>query len=232
MKIFEFQAPVMFHTQLNPRLWRDEELRPEVRSKLVEIAREFIKFLRIDKLPLKDIIITGSMTNLTYTPHSDLDLHLIVNMDNVYGGGAMVEQMFDSKRRLWNKTYDLTLRGTPVEIYVEDDEEQREGNSYSLITNQWLERRPLTQSGYNDRSVRAKYQALHRWIERMSERADDPEDIDSIMRKLKQYRQAGLDAHGEFSTENLVFKSLRNNGDLEHLDMKRTELTNTKLSLD
>jgi hypothetical protein len=80
--------------------------------------------------------------------------------------------------------------------------------------------------------VRAKYQAIHRWIERSADRADDPEDIDKIMKKLKQYRQAGLDAHGEFSTENLVFKSLRNNGDLEHLDNKRTELYNTKLSLD
>jgi uncharacterized protein YihD (DUF1040 family) len=44
---------------------------------------------------------------------------------------------------------------------------------------------------------------------------------------LKAYRKAGLDDEGEFSTENLVFKVLRNTGYLEKLaDLKQHILVN------
>jgi hypothetical protein len=49
--------------------------------------------------------------------------------------------------------------------------------------------------------------------------------------KIKKYRQSGLDTGGEFSTENLVFKILRNTGYLEKMiDLKNDYLTD-ELSL-
>ena len=232
MQIIEFQQPIMFHTQLNPYLWNGQELKDPVRLKLLEVAKNFIAFLKIDSIPLRDIIITGSNTNWTYTPHSDLDLHIIVDMQKVYNGGSLVQQFFDSKRRLWNKTYDPLIHSIPVEIYVEDDEETVEGNAFSLLTAEWITQKPLTQTEYNDRSVRAKYQAITRGIDRALDRADHPEDIKRIMHKLKSYRQSGLDQHGEYSTENLVFKALRNNGWLERINKQQVSLTNKILSLD
>jgi len=38
---------------------------------------------------------------------------------------------------------------------------------------------------------------------------------EELKNKIKRYRQAGLDKSGEYSTENLVFKILRNSGYLE-----------------
>ncbi len=200
--------------------------------KLLAHAREFIKSWDLDAVPLRDIVLTGSMTNLTYTPANDLDLHIIVDMDKIYGGGSLVENFLDAKRRLWNKTYDVELFGTPVEVYVEDDDETVRGNKYSLMTNEWLVREPLKDTQYDDRSVRAKYGYLTRHLTRILDRADSVDDLDRVMRKLKQYRQSGLDQHGEFSTENLVFKSLRNNGWLERIQELRVTLTNKSLSLD
>ncbi len=232
MKIFEFQLPIIFHNQLNPKLWKDEELLPEVRLKLLATAKEFISFLKMESLPLRDIVITGSNTNLTYTDKSDLDLHIIVDMDKIYDGMDLVRQFFDSKRRLWNKTYDITVRSIPVEIYVEDDDETVEGNAYSLMTAQWLRKRPTTKAvDINERSVQAKYLQMVRDIKRALERADSTDDFTRLMKKIKDYRQSGLDRYGEFSTENLVFKSLRNNGWLETIDSQRTELVNRLLSL-
>jgi len=153
-------------------------------------------------------------------------------MDKIYGGGSLVENFLDAKRRLWNKTYDVELFGTPVEVYVEDDDETVRGNKYSLMTNEWLVREPLKDTQYDDRSVRAKYGYLTRHLTRILDRADSVDDLDRVMRKLKQYRQSGLDQHGEFSTENLVFKSLRNNGWLERIQELRVTLTNKSLSLD
>jgi len=222
----------MLHTTLNPQLWNGDKIKEPVRLKLLAHAREFIKSWDLDQVPLRDIVLTGSMTNLTYTPASDLDLHIIVDMNKIYGGGSLVENFLDAKRRLWNKTYDVELYGTPVEVYVEDDDETVRGNKYSLISNEWLVREPLKDTQYDDRSVRAKYGYLTRHLTRILDRADSVDDLDRVMRKLKQYRQSGLDQHGEFSTENLVFKALRNNGWLERIQELRVTLTNKSLSLD
>ena len=232
MQILEFISPIMLHTTLNPQLWNGDQIKDPVRLKLLAHAREFIKSWDLDQVPLRDIVLTGSMTNLTYTPASDLDLHIIVDMDKIYGGGSLVENFLDAKRRLWNKTYDVELFGTPVEVYVEDDDETVRGNKYSLMTNEWLVREPLKDTQYDDRSVRAKYGYLTRHLTRILDRADSVDDLDRVMRKLKQYRQSGLDQHGEFSTENLVFKALRNNGWLERIQELRVALTNKSLSLD
>lgn len=232
MQIQEFVKPIMFHTSLNPKLWAGEQLKPEVHIKLLQHAQEFIKTLDLDQLPLVDIVITGSNTAMTYTDKSDLDLHIIVNMAEIFGGGPMVQQFLDSKKRLWNMTYDVTLYGIPVEIYVEDDDQMVRGNKYSLVTNQWVQRVPLTKTQYDDRSVRAKTNYIQRQITRAIEAADDAGDLKKIQTKLGQYRQAGLDKHGEFSTENLVYKSLRNAGFLDQIRERQVELTTQKLSLD
>lgn len=232
MQIQEFVKPIMFHTSLNPKLWAQEQLKPDVHVKLLQHAQEFIKTLDLEKLPLVDIVITGSNTAMTYTEQSDLDLHIIVNMEQIFGGGPMVEKFLDSKKRLWNMTYDVTLYGIPVEIYVEDDDEMVRGNKYSLVTNQWTQRIPITKTQYDDRSVRAKTNYIQRQITRAIEAAADAGDLKKIQTKLGQYRQAGLDKHGEFSTENLVYKSLRNAGFLDKIRERQVELTTQKLSLD
>lgn len=232
MQIQEFIQPVMFHTQLNPKLWLDEDLKSEVHVKLLMHAREFIKSLKMDSLPLVDIIITGSNTNLTYTPQSDLDLHIIVDMDKVYNGSPLVQQFFDSKKRLWNHTYNVELYGIPVEIYVEDNDETVKGNVYSLMTNRWLVRQPITQTKYDDRSVRAKFNYLKRTVDRLMDQADSKDDLTRLMDRLRKYRQAGLDKHGEMSTENLAFKALRNSGYIDKIRERQVELTNNLLSLD
>jgi len=232
MQILEFQSPIMFHTSLNPKLWDGDKLQSEVRLKLLETAKEFLAYLKLDKIPLRDIIITGSNTSYTYTPHSDLDLHIIVAKEEIYGGNELVDQFFDSKRRLWNNTYDIVMRGVPVEIYVEDDDETVEGNAYSILTDEWIERKDAQQdTSYDDRAVRAKYRWLSREIKRYISRADDKEDITRLMDKLKNYRQSGLDKFGELSTENLVFKALRNNGDIERIQNRKIDIVNKNLSL-
>lgn len=231
MQIQEFVQPIMFHTNLNPKLWEKDQLRADVQVKLLSVAKNFLESLKLDDIPLVDIIITGSNTALTYTPQSDLDLHIIVNMEQIYNG-SLVNEFFDAKKRLWNNLYDVELYGVPIEIYVEDDDETVRGNKFSLMSNTWLHREPITKTGFDDRSVRAKVGYLKRQIERELDRADNVQDLTDLLDKLRKYRQAGLDKHGEFSTENLAFKSLRNEGLIQKIHDRRIELTNKTLSLD
>jgi hypothetical protein len=50
--------------------------------------------------------------------------------------------------------------------------------------------------------------------------------------KIKDYRQAGLDAHGEFGPENLAFKILRTQGLIKKLYDARNAAKDELLSLD
>ena len=54
---------------------------------------------------------------------------------------------------------------------------------------------------------------------------------ENLKNKIKKYRQSGLDSNGEFSTENLVFKVLRNTGYLEKLVSMKNEYLTKELSL-
>lgn len=184
----------------------------------------------MDKIPLRDIIITGSNTNFTYTDYSDLDIHIVVDFDKVYGG-KLVDDFFNAKKSLWNATYDVEIRGIPVEIYVENSAEPVEGNSYSLLTQQWLVKKPLHKTQFNDRSVKAKTRWIESQLKKVLGVADESSDIELIKTALRKYRKAGLDKYGEFSTENLVFKSLRNAGWFDKLKDKQIDLVNTQLSL-
>ncbi len=94
---YNLKDAVRFHNKLNPRLWgRDEHLLPEVRDALLAIAADFQEFLGIDDLEVKDITISGSNAAYSYTPHSDIDLHLVVDIpeasDEVY------RELFNAKK--------------------------------------------------------------------------------------------------------------------------------------
>ena len=117
MRLRELQersSLVTVNRQLNPKIWDGDRLKPEVRAKLVEIARAFEEFVGIE-LEVTDYTVTGSNANYTWTDYSDLDLHLIIP------GKATDEQreLFSAKKALWSEQHDITIKGLPVECYVQ-----------------------------------------------------------------------------------------------------------------
>jgi hypothetical protein len=61
------------HPQLEPTVWRDKKLDPQIRDRLLEIAQNFIGALSKD-VEIRDIHITGSLANYNWSSYSDLDL--------------------------------------------------------------------------------------------------------------------------------------------------------------
>ena len=55
--------------------------------------------------------------------------------------------------------------------------------------------------------------------------------IDKIKDRIKRMRKAGLEEGGEYSVENLVFKTLRGNGYLEKLSSEKASIVDKELSL-
>ena len=120
---------VTVNRTLNPTIWEGDRLKLEVKQKLIQIARAFEDFVGIE-LEVEDYTITGSNANFTWTDYSDLDLHLIIP------GSPSEEQreLFNAKKALWSEQHDITIKGLPVECYVQgEDEPHHSTGVYSLF---------------------------------------------------------------------------------------------------
>lgn len=112
------------HDTLNPKLWdEDKTLKEEVIKKIHDIVDEFTKGLdeKEIKYKLDDIKIVGSNCSYNYTKNSDLDVHLVFDL-NIYDDTEkqeMAELIYDYARGAWNKNHTITFYGIPVEIYIE-----------------------------------------------------------------------------------------------------------------
>lgn len=112
------------HTELNPKLWNeDNTLKDEVKEKINEIVKDFTDGLdeKEIKYKLDDIKLVGSNCSYNYNKNSDLDLHIVFDL-NIYDDDEkqeMAEIIYDYARSAWNKNHDIYFYDIPVEIFVE-----------------------------------------------------------------------------------------------------------------
>jgi hypothetical protein len=221
---------IAYHDTLNPEVWKGDELRVDVRYKLLEIAKRFIEYLEVPNFKLEDVILRGSLVNYNYTQYSDFDLHIVTDFSTL--DCDITEQFYLAKKRIWNDEHDITIKGHEVELYVEDkDAKNVSEGTYSVLDDKWLRVPKYRQPDIDDRAVSAKARDLMTQITRAI-KAGSVEDITRLQDKIKAMRQAGLDAGGEFSTENLAFKIVRNKGYLDKLYKNKNSKFDQELSLD
>jgi hypothetical protein len=229
VKLREFaETPVVtVNRRLNPKIWHDSELSPEVAEKLKMIAKAFEEFIGVD-LKIIDYTITGSNANYTWTAYSDLDLHLIVP-----GKPSDEErELFSAKKALWSEQHTITIKGLPVECYVQgEDEPHHSTGVYSIVQSQWLVEPKKIKPEVDDSAVEAKKDGVMRDIERAL-LSKDLAQLRLVKDKITQMRKSGLERAGEWSVENLVFKILRNLGLIDQITDKIRELEDQELSLE
>jgi hypothetical protein len=230
LESFRLGDAVKFHDELNPKLWIGDDLDPVVYDKLMAMAEDFITELGIGKLKVEDITISGSNAAYSYTPHSDIDLHILVDMEKL-PNDEVYRELFTSKKNEYNKSHDLTIRGIPVELYVQDSRQPHASlGEYSLLKRDWTRIPVKRKANFDQDRTRAKYEKLGELIE-LALKSRDLEDIERVLDIVKRYRKAGLEKTGEFGPENLAFKAIRKQGLFQKLwDMKQ-ELHSERLSL-
>ena len=225
--LFEQSNFVTINTRLNPKLWEDSTLKKEIKSQLIKIAEVFEEFIGID-IEVVDYTITGSNANYTWTEYSDLDLHIIVK-------GMPDEkerELFNAKKALWSEEHNITVKGLPVECYVQGEEEPHHSTGvYSILADQWIEKPKKVKPKIDDAAIKAKKESLHHDIE-TALLSKDITKLRSVKQKITQMRKAGLEKAGEWSTENLVFKILRNVGMIDKLTQEIKDLEDEELSLE
>ena len=218
---------ITVNRRLNPKIWDGEELDPAVAQKLKEIANAFQEFIGID-LDVVDYTITGSNANYTWTEHSDLDLHIIVAGEV----GEAARELFNAKKALWAEQHNITIKGLPVECYVQGREEEHHSTGvYSIADNQWLVEPKKTKPEVDDSAVEAKKDSVIHDIE-TALLSKDLNRLRLVKEKITNMRKAGLERAGEWSVENLVFKILRNLGLIDEITDKIRELEDQELSLE
>jgi hypothetical protein len=230
LESFKLSDAVKFNSELNPRLWKNERLRPDVRERLLAIADDFREFLGVKDLDVKDITISGSNAAYTYTPHSDIDLHLVVDLDKVCNN-EVYRELFDAKKYQYNDQHNFKIGGYDVELYVQDAAETHHSQGiYSLLHDDWVKVPSRRLPKVNDISVKSKYEDIAARIDDAID-SGDLERMDAMRKKIRTMRQAGLDKTGEFGAENLAFKVLRGNGTLQRLSDARAQAKDKVMSL-
>ena len=228
---FKMSDAVAFHDQLNPKLFHGQRLRPDVEEQLEVIAQDFLSELGIRDLDVKDITVSGSNAAYSYTPHSDLDLHILVDLSQ-YSDDEVYQELFQAKKNLYNDSHDITINGIPVELYIQDSNQPVVSlGEYSILQNKWLKIPSKRRSNLDQTATKQKYEKLAKLAE-FALHTKDLSKLKKVLETIKRYRQAGLDFGGEFGPENLAYKMLRSQGLITKLYDLRDKLHSQRLSIE
>ncbi len=219
---------VTIQDELNPVLWSDNKLRPEIKEKIMELVNEFNSTLDIP-LTILDINIVGSNASYNYTDKSDVDVHIVTNFEEYGYPKEFIEVAMNSFKTNFNTKYDVTYGGYNVEIYVEDVKSSPNSNGiYSVVRDEWIKEPTKLQP--MDVDLEPEYSLF---VDRINEiiTNDTEEDITNVIDDLYLLRRNSLVVDGEFGKGNLIFKTIRNDGLLDTLKDKRVEIASKELSI-
>lgn len=227
---------------LNPKIWDKKGesyvMKPDVRERLLEIANEFIDFLKIE-IVITDIVLTGSLANYNWSKYSDFDIHLIANFNQFSQSHIdLYKEFFMLKKALFDKKYDIKLFDYDTELYVEpEDEAHFSSGVYSLLYDEWQHEPQKEKIKIDKDTIERKAKQWMGIIDGVLENIQDEtiedakELINKYKEKLRKFRTCGLEKGGEYSSENLVFKILRRNGYLEKLRGAESKVLEKGLSM-
>jgi hypothetical protein len=211
-----------YQSELNPSFWSDFKFDPDVRMKLLRIAKDFYDDLDIN-IPVIDVQLTGSLANYNWTEYSDLDVHLIMDLSKINNDVELVKKALDGIRVSWNQRHPVIIRKHDVELYAQDINQLHLASGlYSLLKGEWIRQPQYNPPTIDERDVTRKTDAYRHEIDELQRRLDSasPDEASTVLeyasalkKKISRARDEKL-AHpgGEFSVENLVFKEMRNNG--------------------
>lgn len=222
--------------ELNSKIWIGGKINSKVRLRLLDIADDFIESLNVWWVNVSDIILTGSLANYNWSRFSDFDLHILIDFSKVDERTDFVREYFNTKKNEWNNIHEnLKIYGFPVEVYVQDtNEEHTASGVYSLNRNEWVVEpvkdniKAIKLDKYFIKEKTMKYIKIITSLKKQVDETDDDAELRLLSKKvkgtfdiLKGLRKEGLKARGEMHPYNVIYKFLRRLGYLDILlDLK------------
>jgi hypothetical protein len=212
---------------LNPLIFDKTTIKPKVKNVLIKIAEYFWKELEMP-YPYKDIILLGSSANYNWTQYSDIDLHILVDL-NKYSDPDLVKKYFNEVKNNWNKNHKLKINNSNIELYIQDINEPNASQGiYSLLKDKWIKLPTYEKIEIPDSEINKKADSYKKEIDNLINNPD-LEKIKKLVQHLKNLRKTGLEKEGEYSIENLAFKELRNSGYIEKLLTLKNKIVDQEL---
>ena len=151
----------------------------------------------------------------------------------------LVQEFFNAKRSLWNRTHDIDIHGFEVEVYVQDEGEPHVSTGvYSVLNDTWITKPEPSDPKIDFEGVKSKASMIMDEIDRVWDLFEDKKYeeslnyIEKLKEKIKNMRKTGLEREGQYSNENLAFKILRRNGSMGELLDLRTTVYDKMMSID
>ena len=223
-------ASFKIQDELNSKVWEkttkneNYKMRPKVRERLLEIAYEFIEFVKVDFI-VSDVVMTGSLANYNWSKYSDIDLHIMADFSQFkQNEKELYQELFTLKKTLFNDKHDIKIFGYDTELYIQDESEEHTSTGvYSVLFDDWIIEPSKEKIEVDRETVKNKAENWMKEIDTILDNIkDEPVEIaknilKKIKDKIKKYRKSGLEEKGEFSIENLVFKVLRRNNYIQKI---------------
>lgn len=216
------------------------KMKSEIRKRLLEISDNFTDSLGVDFF-IHDIVLTGSLSNYNWSEYSDVDLHILIDFEEIEGNDGsksfidIIKEFFDAKKNIWNEKHNIKIKGFDVELYVQDVKEPHISSGvYSVLNDEWVIEPKKETPNIDDRKILEKGEEFGKKIDFLVSKSDSENiipKIEELRKKIKKFRQSGLESGGEYSYENLTFKLLRRNGYIEKLLNLKNTITDKKLSI-
>ena len=231
--LVEDDLTLEYHDTLNPKIWDGDQLKPEVQAKLLQIAQKWAAFAKIPDFAVTDIILVGGNANYNWTKFSDLDLHLVVNREDMPDCPDLLDDYLQNKKQLWALVHDITVYGHDVELYAQDRETPypKKQGVYSIKDKTWIAQPKHEAVDFRGPALLAKVKQYTEIIYTMNSTNAEDESFSKLKEKFKNMRSSGLKKIGEFSMENLIFKELRNRGVIDRMTQYLQSRLDQKLSL-
>lgn len=225
---------------LNPKFWSNEQLKPEIRKRIFKIAVDFFNKLELpQEIKLKDVLLVGSLANYNWSEYSDVDIHLVVDFSDFKEDEEFIKKFFDAQKNLYNIKHDIKIAGYDVEVYVQNKNEKlHAGGIYSIPKDTWTRKPKQIRFSVEKQLIKRKVDKLFDKVKSIEKdyKNENYKDvitkIDQLKEQIKKMRQGGLEKGGEFSIENLVFKTLRRTDFMEILDTYKNKAYDKMVSID
>jgi hypothetical protein len=221
---------------LHPDVWEtlDDQVKinKEIKDQLVKIAMDFFLTLDVDEI-FDTITLTGSMANFNYSEYSDFDVHILMDLSKVNDDKELVKRLMMSKKSLWNEKHNIKIKNHDVEMYVQGtDEVHYSTGVYDLIKDEWIAEPAYQAVDIDKTAIIDKVVEIKTRIDSVMQSPNRLKEIDKLKEKIRNMRQCGLETGGEYSIENLAFKTLRNIGEITKLYATATSDYDEMMSID
>lgn len=224
----------LLNDTLNPLIWNENDtLKQDVKVSLLNIVNKFLEGLDKNniRVDVRDARIVGSNASYNYTLNSDLDIHVIVNM-NIFDEETrrIMNLIYNYYKSSFNDKYNIKVKGINVELYIEEEGQEAVSNGiYSLYKDKWIKKPQLLEEPQVNIDEPLNYM-INKYLD--IELMNNKEKAQSFLDTLYINRVRSLALEGEFGIDNLIFKEFRNRGYIDKLKEIIKEGESKELSLE